>query len=75
MWFHYNNTATNSNIVSVKINEKKNRYQNDNRPSFAQINTTLCKSVLFWRASQVLTTAVKLVSMENGTDLWPIRLK
>jgi len=42
MWFHYNDSATNSNIVSVK----KNRYQNDNFP--ALLNSTLLYASLYF---------------------------
>jgi len=42
MWFHYNDSATNSNIVSVK----KNRYQNDNFP--ALLKSTLLYASLYF---------------------------
>ena len=70
MWFHYNDSETNSNIVSVK------------KTYIKMIISQLCSNQhysmqvsIFWRASQVLTTAMKLISMENGTGMWPIRLK
>jgi len=47
MWFYYNNSATNSNTVSVKVIKKKliTKIQNDDLASFAQINSSLCKSL------------------------------
>ena len=47
-WFCYNNSATNSNTVSVKVIKKKliTKIQNDDLASFVQINSSVCKSLL-----------------------------